>query len=148
MSQVTHASQIVTQLEYIEETTYRTFPTNPAMVFMAEVAKWTPDFDMSAKGFKRHGSEDIYKVLQGKQMFKSSLEFGISNSTFIKYAILATAGAGTINKSLSIGFSQKIDNVENFIKLFTELPELFRELQEKAIGRKLYLEDIEYAAKN
>jgi hypothetical protein len=37
---------------------------------------------------------------------------------------------------------------ENFIKLFTELPELFRELQEKAIGRKLFLEDIEYAAKN
>jgi hypothetical protein len=39
-------------------------------------------------------------------------------------------------------------NAENFIKLFTELPELYRELQEKAVGRKLFLEDLESAAKN
>lgn len=39
-------------------------------------------------------------------------------------------------------------STENFIKLFTEIPELYRDLQEKAAGRKLFLEDMEAAAKN
>lgn len=37
---------------------------------------------------------------------------------------------------------------ENVAKLLTEIPELYRDLQEKASGRKLFLEDLEEAAKN
>lgn len=38
--------------------------------------------------------------------------------------------------------------VENVIKLLTELPELYRDLLDKALSRKLFLEDVEAAAKN
>jgi len=37
---------------------------------------------------------------------------------------------------------------ENATKFLLECPELYYELQEKAVGRKLFLEDMEEAAKN
>lgn len=44
MNVSTHARVVVKQLEYVEETTPGTMPTNPTMNFLAQVAKWTPDF--------------------------------------------------------------------------------------------------------
>lgn len=38
--------------------------------------------------------------------------------------------------------------VENLVKTFKELPELYRDLQAKSSSAKLYLEDLEAAAKN
>lgn len=114
----TWAGLVVTNLEYIEEATEGTFPTNPAMVFLAQTAKWTPDLEMDITDFRRLGSEDPFKILQGKQIYKSTLEFAIANSTFIKYGIAAAGGgAGSIDKALSIGMSIKIAGVENFIKM-------------------------------
>jgi hypothetical protein len=101
----------------VEESTYGTMPTNPAMAFLAQTAKWSPQLDMSVKPFGRLGSEDFFKLLLGKEVYKSTIEFGIANSTFIKYIILAIAGAGTANKSLSLGMSVKINNTTNYIKL-------------------------------
>lgn len=37
---------------------------------------------------------------------------------------------------------------DNLIALLTEVPELYQDLQQKTIGRKLFLEDMEEASKN
>ncbi|MCS4537564.1 MAG: hypothetical protein HYY67_01720, partial [Thaumarchaeota archaeon] len=59
----THASLIVNQLEYMEETTPGTMPTNPALAFLAESAKLSYEIDVGGRMFRRHGSEDGYKYL-------------------------------------------------------------------------------------
>lgn len=115
---VTFAGLVVKNLEYVEETTYRTFPANPTMLFLAQSAKWTPSEEMMNNLFRRLGSEDAFKNIQGKQVYKSTLEFDVANSTLLKYGINAQGGgAGSIDKSLSIGMSVKIAGTENFIKL-------------------------------
>lgn len=75
MSVSTHASLIVKQLEFVEETTPGQMPTNPAMSSLAESAKLSYEVDVGGRMFRRHGSEDGYKCLQGKYKFKSTLEF-------------------------------------------------------------------------
>ena len=117
---VTFAGLVVKNLEYVEEgaTTYRTFPTNPTMIFLAQTAKWSPSQEMMNELFRRLGSEDGFKVVQGKHAYKSTIEFEVANSTFLKYGISAQGGgAGTIDRSVSIGMSVKINGTENFIKL-------------------------------
>lgn len=117
MSQPTTGAQVVKNLEYVEEATYGTTPTNPAMIFLAESAVWSPGINMTLEEFARLGSEDPYKILTGREEYQSTLTLGISNSTFIKYGINARVGAGTIDKALSIALSYKINNVENFVRL-------------------------------
>ncbi len=113
---LTHASKIVNQLEYVEESTEGTIPTNPAMVFLANVAKWTPKITLENDAYRRHGGEDFYKMVFGRQVFESTFEFGITNSTFLKYGISAVGGgSGTTDKSLSIGFSFKLNGTTNFV---------------------------------
>lgn len=115
---MTHASQIVNQLEYVEETAEGTFPTNPTMVFLANVAKWSPKFTQDKDQYRRHGSEDPYKYVFGRQVFESTLEFAISSSTFIKYGISAVGGgAGSIDKALSIGFSFMLSGTKNYVTM-------------------------------
>lgn len=115
---MTHASQIVNQLEYVEEATEGTFPTNPTMVFLSDVAKWSPKLTQDKDQYRRHGSEDPYKYVFGRQVFESTLEFAITNSTFIKYGISAVGGgAGSIDKALSIGFSFKLNGTTNFVTM-------------------------------
>lgn len=118
-TQLTHASQIVNSLEYVEETdgSYGALPSNPTMLAIAEVAKWTPKLDMDKQEFRRLGSEDVFKILAGKNKFDSDIEFGIANSTFIKYGISAINGAGTIAKSLALGFSIKINGTTHYVNL-------------------------------
>ena len=113
----THASQVVKNLEYVEEITYGLFPTNPVMTFLAQTAVWRPNMNVSLTEFRRLGSEDVFEALGGREIYKSTLEFGIANSTFLKHGINAIVGAGTIAKSLAIGMSVKLNNVENFIQL-------------------------------
>lgn len=115
----THAARIITELEYVEETptTYRVFPTNPAMVYLAETAKVVHTIDFPQKEFRRLGSEDVFKHINTREDYQSTLDFGVSESTFLKFGINAPVGAGTIDRSLSMGYSIEIDGIENFIKM-------------------------------
>ncbi len=115
MSSVTTGPQlVVNNLEYVEEATYGVMPTNPTMVYAAETAVIRIGKDQNLKEFRRLGSEDPFKLLQGKKDVKLSIEFAISNTTFVKYGIMANSGTGTINKSLSFGFSYPINGTTNY----------------------------------
>jgi hypothetical protein len=119
MSQVlTHASLVIKSLEYVEETTFGVTPTNPTMNFVANTAKWMPKYKMDNQAYRRLGSEDVYSIIQGKKIVSSQITFSPTNSTFLKYGISPQGGGtGTIDKSLSIGFSFTLNGVVNYVLL-------------------------------
>ena len=87
------------------------------MIFAAQTAKITPSYDFPVKAFRRLGSEDPFKHIGVRADYKTSIDFGIANSAFIKYGINAINAGGTIHRSLSMGYSIPIDGTTHYIKM-------------------------------
>lgn len=106
---------------YVEEATFGTFPTNPAMLWIGNDATIDPRADNQSLMTPQLGSEDLKYILKGAEQFTTELEYNLQTSTFAKYAIQAAGGgAGTIDKSLSLLFSARLGGVagtENFVQL-------------------------------
>lgn len=73
--------------------------------------------------------------------------------TFAKKAILdawVENEDGSRSKGIDLDGSGELlaFSVESLVKIFTELPDLYRDLQQKSSNSKLFLEDLEAAAKN
>lgn len=124
----THAAQIIEHLEYVEEAaaSFRTMPTNPTMLKVAELAKVVHTIDFPQKEFRREGSEDVYKHLNTREDYQTTIDFGVNAITFLAYGINARAGAGTIDRSLAMAYSIEIDGVENFIQMLGSRIEAMR----------------------
>ena len=109
---------VVKNPQYVEETTYGTFPTNPAMNWIGAVDNFEPKADMQSIMVPQVGTEDLKYILKGAEVYTMDLEFGLQTSTFPKYGISSQGGgAGTIDKSLSLLFSAKLNAVENFVQI-------------------------------
>ncbi len=109
---------VVKNIQYAEEATYGTFPTNPAMNWVAAVANVDLKADMQTMMVPQLGTEDLKYLLKGAEVYTMDMEYAFQNSTFAKYATQSQGGgAGTIDKSLSILFSAKLSGTENFIQL-------------------------------
>lgn len=107
--------------QYAEESTYGTFPTNPAMLWIGAVDNCQPRADMQSIMVPQIGTEDLKYIQKGKERYTVELEYALQNSTFAKYATQAQGGgAGTIDKSLSLLFSAKLggqSGTENYLQL-------------------------------
>ncbi len=105
----------------MEEATYGTFPTNPAMNWIGVVSSCGPRADMQSIMIPQVGTEDLKYIIKGAEVYTVELEYGLQNSTFAKYATQSQGGgAGTIDKSLSLLFSAKLGGqtgTENFLQL-------------------------------
>ena len=109
---------VVKNIQYAEETTFGTFPTNPSMSWVAAVGNVDLKVDMSSLLVPQLGTEDLKYILKGAETYSMDFEYAIQNSTFAKYATQSQGGgAGSIDKSLSILFSAKLSGTENFIQL-------------------------------
>ncbi len=109
---------VVKNLQYAEEATYGTFPTNPAMNWVAVVANVDLKGDMGTIMVPQLGTEDLKYLLKGAQYFNLDIEYAFQNSTFAKYATQSQGGgSGSIDKSLSLLFSAKMNTVENFFQI-------------------------------
>ncbi len=109
---------VVKNPQYVEETTYGTFPTNPAMNWIGAVDNFDPKADMQSIMVPQVGTEDLKYILKGAEVYTMDLEFGLQTSTFAKYGISSQGGgAGTIDKSLSVLFSAKLNTVENYVQV-------------------------------
>lgn len=108
---------VVKSPQYVEEATYGTTPTaSPTLLWIGGNSTVNPSVDMDAQDILIVAREDPSAVLPGKQMPTLSLEYYLQNSTFAKYGISAQGGgAGTIDKSLSVIWSQQLNSVENFM---------------------------------
>ncbi len=107
--------------QYVEEVTYGTFPTNPAMSWVGVVGSCQPRADMQSIMVPQVGTEDLKYILKGAEVYTVELEYGLQNSTFTKYASqVQGGGTGTIDKSLSLLFSARLGGIsgtENFLQL-------------------------------
>jgi len=107
--------------QYVEESTYGTFPTNPTMLWIGAVDDCRPRADMQSIMVPQVGSEDLKYILKGAETYTIELEYALQNSTFAKYATQAQGGgAGTIDNSLSLLFSAKLGGqagTENYLQL-------------------------------
>ena len=109
---------VVKNPQYVEETMYGTFPTNPAMNWIGAVDNFEPKADMQSIMVPQVGTEDLKYILKGAEVYTMDLEFGLQTSTFAKYGISSQGGgAGTIDKSLSVLFSAKLNTVENYFQV-------------------------------
>ena len=109
---------VVKNLQYAEEATYGTFPTNPTMNWIAVIANADLKADMQTIMVPQLGTEDLKYLLKGAETYNADLEYAFQNSTFAKYATQSQGGGvGTIDKSLSILFSAKLSGTENFWQL-------------------------------
>ncbi len=109
---------VVKNPQYVEEATYGTFPTNPTMSWIGAVDNFDPKADMQSIMVPQVGAEDLKYILKGAEVYTMDLEFGLQTSTFVKYGISSQGGgAGTIDKSLSVLFSAKLNAVENYVQV-------------------------------
>ena len=109
---------VVKNPQYVEEATYGTFPSNPAMSWIGAVDNFDPKADMQSIMVPQVGAEDLKYILKGAEVYTMDLEFGLQTSTFAKYGISSQGGgAGTIDKSLSVLFSAKLNAVENYVQV-------------------------------
>jgi hypothetical protein len=109
---------VVKNPQYVEEATYGTFPSNPTMSWIGAVDNFDPKADMQSIMIPQVGAEDLKYILKGAEVYTMDLEFGLQTSTFAKYGISSQGGgAGTIDKSLSVLFSAKLNAVENYVQV-------------------------------
>src|SRR6266568_10865 len=109
---------VVKNPQYVEEATYGTFPTNPTMSWIGAVDNFDPKADMQSIMVPQVEAEDLKYIVKGAEVYTMDLEFGLQTSTFVKYGISSQGGgAGTIDKSLSVLFSAKLNAVENYVQV-------------------------------
>jgi hypothetical protein len=88
------------------------------MNWIGAVDNFDPKADMQSIMVPQVGTEDIKYILKGAEVYTMDIEFGLQTSTFAKYGITGQGGgAGTIDKSLSVLFSAKLNTVENFVQI-------------------------------
>lgn len=89
--------------EYVEESTFGVFPTNPDLSWIGPSESWDPRSDIPPYEVRYLGSEDPHSLLRGIEAYEFTLEHFMQASTWCKYAINPQGGgAGSIDKSLSI----------------------------------------------
>lgn len=67
------------------------------------MADWDPRMDITKVPVRQLGSEDVFKIIKGTEVYDLTLEYGMQTIGLPKYGINAQGGgAGSIDKSLSI----------------------------------------------
>lgn len=103
--------------EYVEEALYGVFPSNPAMLWIGTDMEYSDSADMGNILVRNIGKEDLYAVTLGAQKYELDLQYANQTSTFAKYLVNSQGGgSGTIDKSLSILISPKIDGTTNYLQ--------------------------------
>lgn len=116
-----HASSVdvVKQLQYIEEVTFGTTPSaSPVFLNAGSIQSLRETTDVTARRYRQLGSEDMFKALKEGELYSFELRYNpLSTSTaFPRYGTeLQGGGAGSIDKSLSLLVSWKLDAIEQFV---------------------------------
>lgn len=120
---LTTGIQFVRPPQYVEESQFGTLPTSsPALNFVNPVYDINPQVDMDPQEINYVAHEDGTTVLPGMQKYTLVMSSYIENASgsnggtgFLKYGVNAQGGgSGTIDKSLSIFWSQTVAGVESF----------------------------------
>jgi hypothetical protein len=116
--------KVVQTAQYVEESTFGAFPTNPAMLWIGTDMQYSDSSDMGTIQYRNLGSEDLKGVLLGEQKYEVTLDYAIQTSAFLKYLINPQGGgAGSIDKSLSLLLEIPINGTNNFIQILGARPD-------------------------
>ena len=114
--------------EYVEEgtsaATFGVFPTNPTMNWIGANLSYDDTPNMNTIPLMNLGSEDLKYILKGKETYDVTLSYVPQTSTFLKYLVNSQGGGtGSIDASLSLLISPKINGVTNFLKITGARPD-------------------------
>lgn len=109
--------QVVETVQYIEETSFGSLPTNPSLSWIGTDMKYSDSADMKSILVRNLGSEDLKTVLKGADDYEVDLDYAIQNSTFLKYLVNSQgSGTGSIDKSVSLLIAPKINGTTEYIE--------------------------------
>ena len=118
MSEPTHGGLIIRPPQYVEEASYGVFPANPVMQWIGTENQLIQQASPDTRVLANAGDEDAKIIIGGLERYPVDLTYFLQTSTFAKYATQAQGGgAGTIDKSLSLLYSVKLNGVENYVRL-------------------------------
>ncbi len=105
------------KLQYIEEATFGVVPTaSPSFTSAGEIESVNENTEIAMKRYRSLGSEDLYQFLKNGQLHSFEVKYQPIASALIKYGTQPQGGGtGTIDKSLSFIYSEKINDVENYV---------------------------------
>jgi hypothetical protein len=113
---VTGPWSVIKPPQFIEETVYGVTPTaSPAFVYCGPLVEMTHNVEIGYLDQRHIGSRDLYSQIQTGIEYSFDITFNPVDEKMINYGINLPSGTGTIEKSISILFSQKINGVEHFI---------------------------------
>ena len=94
----------------VEETVLGTTPASPTFFEIGKIHTFNVTDDTLNHKFRVLGSEDLLKAVKTGEAFAIQLGYAMFNTQFAKYGINARgAGAGSIDKSLSILWAHKVN---------------------------------------
>jgi len=110
-------ADVTRNVQYVEETTYGTTPTNPTFINagIANTITWKKGPQHQSVDIL--GSIDTYGEYKFANDFSMTLKYYFNDTALIRYGTELPNGTGTIEKGLTFFVSKKVNNVENF-KLF------------------------------
>ena len=116
--------QVVNTAQYVEEATFGTFPSNPAMNWIGTDMQYSDNADMGSIKYRNLGSEDLKGVIKGADDYDVTLDFAVQTSTFLKYLVNAQGGgSGSIDKSLSLLIEPKVNGTSEFVEILGAKPD-------------------------
>jgi len=120
MSQVpTFAGLVKKPLEYREENVFGEGIDISSGTLRAagHIKSIDPKIEIVLENFRRLGSEDIYKSIKLAENYRFTVSYGIESIEFIRYGINPQGLSNSINRSLGLGFSYMLNNIEHFVRI-------------------------------
>jgi|SRR5579875_609354 len=116
--------KVVQTAQYVEESTFGAFPSNPTMNWIGTDMQYSDSVDMGSFKYRNLGSEDLKGVEGGAQKYEITLDYAIQNSTFLKYLVNSQGGgSGSIDKSLSMLLEVPINGTNQFMEILGARPD-------------------------
>lgn len=112
----TGAFYIQKRPQYVEESTFGTTPSSPTFLSVGSMQDMAYNADIPNVKYRQLGSRDIYQVIKTGEMYGIVFKYQPFNTNFMKYGTEYPnlSATGNVAKSLSMVWSQNINNVENF----------------------------------
>lgn len=84
-------------------------------MFCGPLVDMTHNVEVGYLDYRQIGSRDLYSQIQTGVEYSFDITFNPVDEKMMKYGISLPSGTGTIEKSITFLFSQKINNVETYI---------------------------------
>lgn len=109
---------VIKQIQYVEETIFGTTPSSPVFIWPGPIQDMTINAESTVIHYRQIGNRDIYRAIKTGEVYTIDLQLNPTGIDLINRGINLPNGTGTIEKSITILYSEKINGVENYI-IFT-----------------------------